>query len=152
MKNFYCLDFDEYPKERIQLDGTINEEYTMELTKVIIEENNYSNVVRYLVLPFHRFSKSYYTILLPNTQMTMKDLTDVIYNFYNKKELTLLDLKNLNESDVYDYITDITCDKKENPELHVYPTDIMGDKTFLEYITIHEDDAGDIQYMLHLGS
>lgn len=152
MKNFYYLDFDEYPKEKIKLYGSINEEYTDELTKVVIEENNYSNVVRYLVLPFHRFSKNYYTIILPNHKITIKELTDMIYNFYNKTELTLLDLKNLDDDDVYEYITDMTCAKKQNPELVVYPIDIMGDKTFLEYITIYEDEAGDIQYMLHLGS
>jgi len=152
MKNFYCLNFDEYPKDRILLSGKIDEKYTNDLTKIVIEKNEYSNVIRYLILPFHRFSTSYYTIILSDEQITMKDLTDVIYDFYNNKELSLLDLKNLNDNDVYDYITNMVTSKKEEPELVVHPVDIMGDKKFLEYITIYEDEAGDIQYMLHLGS
>jgi hypothetical protein len=153
MKNFYLLNFDEYPTEKIRLNGTIEEEYKDDdLTKVIIEKNIYSNVVRYLILPFHRFSKNYHTIILQNETITIKELTDIIYDFYNKKELTLFDLKNLDDDDVYDYITDIIISKKENPKLVVNPIDIMGDKTFLEYITIYEDQSGDIQYMLHLGS
>ena len=66
MKNFYALNFDEYPQEIIKLNGSIYEEYTDDddLTKVIIKKNEYSNVIRYLVLPFHRFSKSYFTIIL----------------------------------------------------------------------------------------
>ena len=152
MKNFYYLDFDKYPKNRIELSGVIDEEYTDNLTKVVIEENNLSNVVRYLVLPFHRFNKNYHTIMLSNQKITIKELTNIIYNFYNKTELTLLDLKNLNDEDVYDYIIEFTSAKKENPELIVNPIDIMGDKTFFEYITIYEDESHDIQYMLHLGS
>lgn len=153
MKNFYLLNFDEYPTEKIRLNGTIEEEYKDDdLTKVIIEKNIYSNVVRYLILPFHRFSKNYHTIILQNEIITIKEITDIIYDFYNKKELTLFDLKNLDDDDVYDYITEITISKKENPKLVVNPIDIMGDKTFLEYITIYEDQSGDIQYMLHLGS
>ena len=141
-------------QEIIKLNGSIYEEYTDDddLTKVIIKKNEYSNVIRYLVLPFHRFSKSYFTIILSNEEITMKELTDLIYNFYNKKELTLLDLKNLDEDDVYDYISEITSDKKENPQLVVNPINIMGDKTFLEYISVYNDNADDIQYMLHLGS
>ena len=153
MKNFYALNFDEYPNEIIKLNGSIDEEYTDDdLTKVIIKKNEYSNVIRYLVLPFHRFSKSYFTIILSNEEITMKELTDVIYDFYNKKELTLLELKNLDEDDVYDYISEITSDKKENPQLVVNPINIMGDKTFLEYISVYNDNADDVQYMLHLGS
>ena len=153
MKNFYCLNFDEYPKENIILNGMINEEYTDgDLTKVIIKKNEYCNVIRYLVLPIHRFSKSYFTIILSNEEITMKELTDLIYDFYNKKELTLLELKNLDEDDVYDYISDITSDKKENPQLVINPKDIMGDKKFLEYISVYNDNSDDIQYMLHLGS
>jgi len=144
MKNFYLLNYDEYPNKKIRFNGTIDDD----LTKVIIEKNIYSNVVRYLILPFHRFSKNYYTIILSNETITIKELTDIIYDFYNKKELTLFDLKNLND----DYITEITISKKENPKLVVNPIDIMGEKTFLEYITIYEDQSGDIQYMLHLGS
>jgi hypothetical protein len=28
----------------------------------------------------------------------------------------------------------------------------MGSKKFIEYISVYEDQAGDIQYTLHLGS
>lgn len=153
MKNFYVSNFDECPKEIIKINGSIDEEYKDDdLTKIIIEENIYSNVVRYLILPFHRFCKNYYTILLSNEKITIKELTDIIYNFYNKKDLTLLDLKNLDNDDVFDYITEITISKKEKPDLIVNPIDIMGDKIFLENISIYEDESGDIQYMLHLGS
>ena len=153
MKNFYLLNFDEYPNEIIKINVSIDEEYKDDnLEKVIIEKNIYSNVIRYLILPFHRFSKNYNTIILSNEKITIKELTDIIYNFYNKKELTLFDLKKLDDDDVYDYIIDITISKKENPEIVVNPIDIMGDKTFLEYISIYEDQSGDIQYMLHLCS
>ena len=172
MKNFYLLNFYEYPKEIIKLQGLINKKYKDEndeddeneeedddkneneedLTKIVIEKNLYSNEIRYLILPFHRFCKNYYTIILSNEKITIKELTNIIYNFYNKKELTLLDLKNLDDGDVYDYIRNITIAKKENPDLIVNPIHIMGDKKFLENITVYEDESGDIQYMLHLGS
>ena len=61
-------------------------------------------------------------------------------------------MKNLDEDDVYDYISEITSDKKENPQLVVNPINIMGDKTFLEYISVYNDNADDVQYMLRLGS
>ena len=152
MKNFYSLNFDQYPKEIIKLNGVIGEEYTSDLTKVVIEKNNDTNLIRYLILPFHRFNKNYHTIILSNEKITIKELIDIINNFYTKKELNLIDLKKLDDDDVYDYITEITISKKENPKLVINPIDIMGDKRFLEYITVYEDDAGDIQYMLHLGS
>jgi hypothetical protein len=50
-------------------------------------------------------------------------------NFYNKKELTLLDLKNLDEDDVYDYISEITSDKKENPQFYL-TFSIEGDSNY----------------------
>ena len=153
MKNFYCLDFDEYPDEIIKLRGSINEKYTADnLTKVVIGKNDDTSVIRYLILPFHRFNKNYHMIILSNETITIKELTDIIYDFYNKKELNLVDLKSLDDDDVYNYITDIITSKKENPELVVNPIDIMGDKKYLERITIYKDDANDIQYMLHLGS
>ena len=150
MKNFYSLNFDQYPKEIIKLNGVIGEEYTSEeytsdLTKVVIEKNNDTN----LILPFHRFNKNYHTIILSNEKITIKELIDIINNFYTKKELNLIDLKKLDDDDVYDYITEITISKKENPKLVINPIDIMGDKRFLEYITVYKDD---VQYMLHVGS
>lgn len=154
MKDFYSLNFNEYPKDRIKLFGLIDEKNDNQddLEKVIIEKNEYSNVIRYLVLPIHRFCYNYKIIMLSNDEITKKDIYSIIYDFYNNTELSLIELKNLNENDCYDYITDMTINKKENHELVVHPIDIMGDKTFIESISIHEDNAGDIQYTLHLGS
>ena len=102
MKNFYSLNFDQYPKEIIKLNGVIGEEYTSEeytsdLTKVVIEKNNDSN----LILPFHSFNKNYHTIILSNEKITIKELINIINNFYTKKELNLIDLKKLDYRNNY---------------------------------------------------
>ena len=182
MKDFFPLNFNEYPKMNIKVRGTLYninkgsesvdpsvdqsndssvdssvdqlDDLSAEenLDEIIIDENIYSNVIRYLVLPTHRFCGNYRSIILSNDVITKKEIYNQIYDFYNNTELTLNDLKNLNEDDVFDYITELTIEKKENPNLVVHPIDIMGDKKFFEGIYIETDKVGDIQYTLSLGS
>jgi hypothetical protein len=154
--------FSDYPSECIDLpEGKSwvisNPVSEIKLTKnegklVVIEENKDETVVRYLVLPYHRFSENYNTILLKNKSYTMKELFGIIYTFYNEKVMSYLDLKSLNSSDVYEYIDDACKTLKENPNEIIHPIDIMGDKQFYEGIYIEKDGAGDIQYILRLGS
>ena len=150
MRDFYNMNFSDYPSKRIKINGTIDEK-PEENSQIILEENTSSNI-RYLVVPFHRFTSNNYVIGLPNSEISISDLSNIIYDFYNNKELTLLDLKKLNEDDVWEYITKKTIQKKENPELIIHPKDIMGDKIFMEFLSFYEDESGDLQVTLHLGS
>jgi hypothetical protein len=152
MKDFNPEPFCEYPKTQIILNGFINKKNVdqPDLSQVIITKN--INVLRYLVLPFHRFCSNYKIILLSNDEITKKEIYDIIYDFYNNSKLSLIELKSLNEYDAYNFITNVTINKKENPHMDVNPIDIMGDKIVIEYISVYEDRAGDIQYTLHLRS
>jgi len=123
--------------------------------KVVIPKNktkNKTKKIRYLTLPIHRFSLNYEVIILNNNEYKVIDIINIINDFYNIKELTLLDLKRLNEDDVYNYIKNATILKKKNPEQKIHYTDIMGDKRYFEGIYYREDDMKDIQYYLLLGS
>ncbi len=156
-KNFsdYPTDIIDLPKEKSWvISNSVSE---IKLTKnegkqVVIEENSNESVVRYLVLPFHRFSENYHTILLKNNSYTLKELLGIIYTFYNEKTLSYLDLKSLNSEDVFEYIDNACETLKENPNQIIHPIDIMGDKKFFEGIYIETDKVGDIQYILRLGS
>jgi hypothetical protein len=154
--------FSDYPEEVIDLPNDkswviSNPVSSIKLTKsegkvVVIEENSDESVVRYLVLSCHRFSENYHTILLKNKSYTLKELLDIIYTYYNDKVMSYLDLKSLNSHDVWDYIDDACKTLKENPNQIIHPIDIMGDKKFFEGIYIEKDGAGDVQYILRLGS
>lgn len=120
--------------------------------QIVIEENPNDKVVRYLVLPFHRFCENYHTILLKNKSYTLKELLGIIHTFYNQKVMTYLELKSLHSDDVFDYIDSVCKELKENPNKIIHPINIMGDKVFFEGIEVEKDNAGDIQYILHLGS
>ncbi len=162
MIEYRTKNFSDYPKEIIDLVENkswviSNPVSSINLTKnegkvVVIEENTDESCIRYLVMPFHRFSENYYTILLKNKSYTLKELLDIIHTFYNGKVLSYLDLKSLNSKDVYDYIDDACKTLKSNPNSIIHPIDIMGDKQFFEGIYIEKDGAGDIQYILRLGS
>lgn len=118
--------------------------------KIIIKKNNKIKKIRYLVLPIHRFDNNYRVIILDNNEYSIYRLLITIYNFYNKKQLSIEDLKNLNDNDVYDYINNAIIKRKENKR--IYYIDIMGDNTFFEGLNIKEDKIGDIQYSISLGS
>jgi hypothetical protein len=120
------------------------------MKKVAILKNDSNNVVRYLVLPMHRFSLNYHTILLENKEYLLEDILTIIYQFYNEKKLTYIELKSLNSCDVYDYINGLCLELKLDPNKNVYPIDIMGEKVIFDKIYIDLDNCGDIQYMLYL--
>lgn len=122
------------------------------LNKTAIIKNEDKKIVRYLVLPLHRFSLNYYTILLDNIEYSIEDILTIIYEFYNNKELSYTELKSLNSCDVYDYINEQCLELKADPCKKVYPIDIMGDLIKFDRIYIDYDKCGDIQYMLHLVS
>jgi hypothetical protein len=122
-----------------------------EKNKIVIPKNTKNNI-RYLTLPTHRFCKNYEVIILGDGEHTAFDILNIIYEFYNNKELSLIDLKRLDEDDVWDYVKDATDLKKENPEEKIYYTHIMGDKMFFEGVYYCEDKSKDIQYYLSLGS
>ncbi len=113
-----------------------------------LEDNN----VRYLALPTHRFAKSRKIIILDNNEYSYYRLMMVIYNFYNEQEVTYEDLKNIDDDDVYDIITNLAKDKKKNPDKKIYYRDIQGAKNYMENIFINIDKSGDTQYYLLLGS
>ena len=121
------------------------------LHKIVIPKNITSNI-RYLTVPIHRFASSLKVIILDNDEYSIYRLFITIYQFYNEKEISYEDLKNINDDDVYDYVTKIVIKKRTNPELKIYYIDIMGDKTHFETIYNKTDNSGDIQYYLLLGS
>lgn len=162
MINYLEKKFSEYSKNRILMPNKKSWKIhdlvkdikltKKQLSNIVIEINNDNKIVRYLVLPFHRFSSNYYTIFLENKSYTLGELLNLIYDFYNNKVLNYHDLKSLNSDDVYDYIDDACIELKNNPDSIIHPINIMGDKTYFEYICIDEDNVGDIQYILCLGS
>ena len=113
-----------------------------------VDEKEY----RYLLLPTHRFSKSFKTVKLDNEEYTYYRLMMVIYDFYNNTELSYEDLKNLNDDDVYDIITDLVKQKKKNPNEKIFYYEVQAGKQYLENIFVNKDNAGDTQYYLLLGS
>lgn len=132
---------------------TINKRPDMtKQNKTVAIEKNTTNNLRYLTVPIQRFSENYKVIMLDNDEYTICRLLRTIYTFYNKVELSLEDLKNINEDDVYDYVATQTKLKKENPTKKIYYIDLMADKIFLEGIYKKVDKSGDTQYYLLLGS
>jgi hypothetical protein len=101
MINYLEKNFSDYPTETISLpkdkswyiyDSIKKIKITKkQLQMIVIDVNKNLDTIRYLVLPFHRFSKNYYTILLENDSYTYEKLLNVIYDFYNKKTLTYFD-------------------------------------------------------------
>ncbi len=120
--------------------------------KTIVIGKNTTNNIRYLTVPIQRFACSLKVIILDNEEYSIYRLLDTIYKFYNHTELSLEDLKNINDDDVYDYITTNTNTKKETPESKIYYINLMGDKKYFENICKLTDNSNDIQYYLLLGS
>ena len=123
----------------------------VEQQKIVIAQNN-ENIIRYLSLPLQRFLKNYHIIFLDNNQYTLRRLLDTICDFYNNYELSLQELKGLDSDDGFGYIDDAVIRIKENPEKKIYPKNIVGSLKYFENICIANDEAGDIQYLLCLGS
>ena len=161
MKSYREVDFDQYPKNRINVK--INWDITnpieeieiseMEMEKVVIEKPKDKKKLHILVLPKHRFSRNYETIILPNKNIHLRKLLTIIHDFYHKHSMSIQELYSLNEVDVHNYIYDAIQHKKEDVEKNkIYPIDIMGDKTHFEGIMFEENEIGDVQYTLNLGS
>jgi len=123
----------------------------IEKNKIVIPKNNKNNI-RYLTLPTHRFCKNYEVIILGDEEHTALDILKIIDEFYNRKELSLLDLKRLNEDDVWNHIATATKEKKLNPNKKIYYSRIISSLCFFQGIYYCEDDSKDIQYYLSLGS
>jgi len=79
------------------------------------------------------------------------EVIDVIYHFYNTKELTLSDLQKLDEDDSWNYIKNAKELKTTNPMKKVHYINIMGDCVFFEGLKCIEDSKN-IEYSLMLGS
>lgn len=119
-----------------------------EFNTVIIEKNTSINV-RYLLVQIHHYEDVYEIIMLNNDEYTVKDLSMVIYKFYNETFVTYAELKKLN--DAYDCITEYCYEMKHNNAKLRYVDIIMG-KIYFEHIDKVIDNAGDVQYVLHLRS
>lgn len=118
--------------------------------KVLIEKNHSNKNKRYLVLPVQRFAKNYKVIVLSDEEITIKELLLTIYKFYNEKVLTFEEIKEIDDDDVFNYVTD-ACNYFKKGEI-VHYIDVMGDKRFYEFIYSYVDGSGDTQYILSLAS
>lgn len=113
---------------------------------------NQNNISAYLILPFQRFNENQFWIELKNSTYTLEELLNVIYEFYNCKNLTLDDLEKLNSNDVYDYINNAKNKLINNPDSIVHPIEIMGDKRYFEGIIVNDNAHNIVLYYLRLGS
>ena len=119
-----------------------------EFNTVVIEKNTSINV-RYLLVQIHRYEDVYEIIMLNNDEYTVKDLLMVIYKFYNETFVTYAELKKLN--DASDCINEYCYEMKHKNKKLRY-VDIIMAMIHFECIEEIIDGAGDVQYILHLGS
>ena len=77
---------------------------------------------RILVVPMHRFEEHEEFIELSNENITLKKLFNILFNYYNKEELTIEYIKKI-PNDIDDYVKDAL--KKIKTE-KVYRIDIIG--------------------------
>ena len=89
------------------------------LNEIILPES-ISN--RILVVPMHRFEEHEEFIELSNKNITLKKLFNILFNYYNKEELTIDHIKKI-PNDIDDYVKDAL--KKIKTE-KVYRIDIIG--------------------------
>ena len=118
--------------------------------KIVIPKNT-TNKDRFIKVPVHRFSKNYEKILLDNEEYYAIDIINIIYHFYNTKELTLSEIQKLDEDDVFDYVKNAKQLKTTNPTEKVYYINIMGDCVHFEGL-ISSENTNSIEYNLMLGS
>jgi hypothetical protein len=119
------------------------------LFNIIIRENDSKNF-RYLCMPLHRLNKNYFTIILDDDEYTLYRLLNVIYNFYVNYNLSIQELKQLDEDDEYDIISNLINELKKGEIENIYPIDIVSYKHFFEYIATNVDKNNDTQYYLQL--
>lgn len=119
------------------------------LFHIIIGANDSKNI-RYLCLPLHRLNKNYFTIILDDDEYTLFRLLNVIYDFYTNYKLSMQDIKQLDENDEYDIITNLINELKKGEIKNIYPIDIVSYKHFFEYISKNVDKNDDTQYYLQL--
>jgi len=118
--------------------------------KIVIPKNK-TTKNRYIKVPVQRFSKNYEYILLDKEEYSAMEVIDVIYHFYNTKEITLSDLEKLDNDDVFDYIKNAKELKTTNPTEKIHYINIMGDCVFFEGLKYNEGQKS-IVYSLMLGS
>lgn len=118
--------------------------------KIIIPKNKI-NKNRFIKVPVHRFSKNYEKILLDKEEYCAIDIINIIYHFYNSKELTLNDLQRLNDDDVFDYVKKAKQLKTTNTSKKIYYINVMGDCVYFEGLRSYEY-PNSIEYDLLLGS
>ena len=92
---------------------------TKKLNEIIIPESISNNI---LIVPVQRFEKYLEHIDLSNKDITLKNLFNILFKYYNKEELTLEQLKRI-PNDIDDYVKDA---KKKIKTDKVYRIDIIG--------------------------
>ncbi len=97
-----------------------------------------------LIVPVHRFEEYIECIELSKDKITLKDLLNILYNFYNKETLTLQQLKII-PNDMDDYVKDAIQKHKMRK---IYRIDIIGSLCRYEGIIKIYDNI----YKLILGS
>jgi hypothetical protein len=111
------------------------------LNKIILPESISDKM---LIVPVHRFEEYYEYINLSKYNITLKQLLKILFNYYNKEEITLQQLK-LIPNDIDDYVKDAI--KKHKTE-KIYRINIVG--SLCRYEGICEIYNG--VYKLNLGS
>jgi len=117
--------------------------------KIVIFKNT-TNKNRYIKVPIQRHSENNENIPLDNNEYCAIDIINIIYHFYNTKELTLADLEKLN-NDAFDYVKDAKELKTINPIEKIHYINVMGDCVYFEGLKCYEDQKN-IEYSLMLGS
>lgn len=108
----------------------------------IILSKSISN--KLLIVPVHRFEEYLEYIELSNNDITLKQLFNILYNYYNKEEITLEQLKKI-PNDMDDYVRDAI---KKYKTTKVYRINIIGSLCRYEGIYRISDNV----YRLILGS
>jgi len=155
------IEFIEYDNKKKLIDkygdyslNRINSVYKIfnenDKNKIVIPEN-ITNKNRFIKVPVQRFSQNYEKISLDNEEYCTIDIINIIYHFYNSKELSLNDLEKLNENDIFEYIKNAKQLKITNPNDKIYYINIMGDCVYFEGL-ISNEDFNSIEYSLMLGS
>ena len=89
------------------------------LNKIILPESISDKI---LIVPVHRFEEYFEYINLSKNNITLKQLLKILFNYYNKEEITLQQLK-LIPNDIDDYVNDAIKNHKTEK---IYRINIVG--------------------------